>query len=48
MHQRRLFWLGLAAISVICSLMLPLVSGFIVTSVAGFVWWWVVFRSGHF
>ena len=48
MHQRRLFWLGLVAISAVCGLVFPLVAGFLVSIVAGIAWWWVVFRSGHF
>ena len=46
--QRRMFWLGLVTISLVCGFLLPLVSGFVIATVAGIAWWWFVFRSGYF
>ncbi|MFQ5818263.1 MAG: hypothetical protein ACE5H2_09970 [Terriglobia bacterium] len=46
--QRKLFWTGVVAISLLSSLALPLVAGTLVFFVGSAVWWWVVYRSGVF
>lgn len=44
--ERKLFWMGLAVISLFCSFTLPFLTGTLVFLLVGAVWWWVVYRSG--
>ena len=44
--QKKLFWLGLAVISVVLTFNFSLLMGTLLTVVAGAAWWWVTYRSG--
>ena len=44
--QKKLFWLGLAIISLVLTFNFSFLMGTLLTVVAGAGWWWVVYRSG--
>lgn len=46
--KRKIFWAGLAVISLLCSFAFSFLTGTLVFVVAGAVWWRVVYSSSAF
>ncbi|MFQ5778403.1 MAG: hypothetical protein ACE5IP_10395 [Terriglobia bacterium] len=46
--KRKIFWAGLAVISLLCSFAFSFLTATLVFLVAGAAWWWVVYYSGFF
>ena len=44
--QKKLFWLGLAVISLVLTFNFSFLMGTLLTVVAGAAWWLVTYRSG--